>query len=109
MPSLFLTHPIVVQYYLPPDSALNKDFLKQVLAGEKELLRKDDVAYIEVPHYDELSVKQLWPQFAGDAEVTKYFPDKFPPGKGPGRDYFFNVVNTVQPDYLKQLLVHANK
>ena len=88
---------------------MNKDFLKQVLAGEKELLRKDAVAFIEVPHYDELSVKALWPQLAGDESVAKFFPDKFAEGKGPGREYFFNVVNTVLPDFLKQMLDHANK
>ena len=40
---------------------MNIDFLKQVLAGEKELLRKEGVSFIEIPHYDELSVKALWP------------------------------------------------
>ena len=96
MPSSSFPNPIVVQFYLPPTASLNKDFLKQVLCDEKQLLRKEDVVYIEVPHYDELSVRQLWPQFAGDADVTKYFPDEFPQGKGPPREYFFNVINTVQ-------------
>ena len=87
---------------------MNKDFLKQVLAGEKDLLKKTEVDYINVPHYEELSVKALWPQFADDPEVSKYFPDTFAEGKGPARDYFFNVVHTVQGDFLEQLLEHAN-
>ena len=37
---------------------VNKDFLKDVLAGKKELLKKDKVAFIQVPHYDELSVRK---------------------------------------------------
>ena len=41
-------------------------------------MKKDEVVFIEVPHYDELSVKALWPQFAEDPEITKYFPDVFP-------------------------------
>ena len=61
-----MPHSFTVQFYLPPPSTMNKDFLKQVLAGEKELLRKDAVAFIEVPHYDELSVKALRLQLAGD-------------------------------------------
>ena len=65
--------------------------------------------FIQVPHYDELSVKALWPQFAGDEDVAKYFPDHFAVGKGPGREYFFNIINTVQPDFLKQIVDHANK
>ena len=39
------------------------------------------MVFIEVPQYDELSVKNLWPQFADDEEVTKYFPDSFRTGK----------------------------
>ena len=37
-----------------------------------------------------------------------YFPDKYPAGKAPPRDYFFNVLNTLYPDYLEQILGHAN-
>ena len=63
----------------------------------------------KVPQYEELSVKALWPQVQGDEDVSKYFPDQFAVGKGPGRDYFFNVLNTVQPDFLNQIISHANK
>ena len=64
---------------------VNKDFLKDVLCGNKNLLKKTEVQQIAVPHYDELSVKNLWPQFNKDSEFTQYFPDKFPVGKGPPR------------------------
>ena len=66
-----------LQYFLPPASQINKDFLKQVFAGEKMLLKKKAVTTIEVPHYDELSVRKLWPQYKNDAEFAKYFPDAF--------------------------------
>jgi hypothetical protein len=32
-----------LQYYLPDESAVNKDFLKDVLSGEKLLLKKIEV------------------------------------------------------------------
>ena len=38
--------------------------------------------------------------FAKDAEMMQFFADKYPKGKGPPRDYFFNVLNTIHPDYL---------
>ena len=66
-----------LQYFLPPASQINKDFLKQVFSGEKMLLKKKAVTTIEVPHYDELSVRKLWPQYKNDAEFAKYFPDAF--------------------------------
>ena len=80
-----------------------------MLKSEKELLRKEEVIYIEVPFYDELAVKNVWPQFAEDADMKKYFPDVFPEGKGPPREYFYNILNTVHPDFLKQIMQHANK
>ena len=66
-----------LQYFLPPASQINKDFLKQVFSGEKMLLKKKAITTIEVPHYDELSVRKLWPQYKNDAEFAKYFPDAF--------------------------------
>ena len=48
---------------MPPPSQVNKDFLRLVLSDSKSLFHKKEVEYIEVPAYDELSVKALWPQF----------------------------------------------
>ena len=45
---------------------LNKDFLKEVFAEQKGLLRLDEVKRINVPLYDELSVKKLWPMMQSD-------------------------------------------
>ena len=46
-----------LQYYLPPKNQVNKDFLKQIFTEEKKLLQKRAVTTIEVPRYDELSVR----------------------------------------------------
>ena len=37
-----------------------------------------------------------------------HFPDKMPKGRIPSRDYFFNVMNTLQAPYLQSLIIHAN-
>ena len=88
---------------------MNKDFLKDVLVGKKDLLRKAVVVTVMVPHYDELSVRRLWPDLKKDPDFVKYFPSVYPKDKGPPREYFFNVLNTVHPEYLEQLMTHANK
>ena len=62
---------------------------------------------IEVPHYDELSVKNIFPQFKKDPNMMRFFPDVYPKGKGPLREYFFNVLNTIYPEYLAKILAHA--
>ena len=51
-----------MQLYLPDDTMFNKDFLKLVLADEKKLMPINEVRFINVPHYDEVSVKRLWPK-----------------------------------------------
>ena len=79
---------------------MTKDFLKDILAGKKMLLKKAAVSDVKVPFYDELSVKALSPMFKNDKLFMQYFPDKFPAGKGPPRTYFFNVLNTIHPEYL---------
>jgi hypothetical protein len=42
-------------------NTINKDFLKEVLSGKKKLLSMGDVRMANVPQYDELSVKNLYP------------------------------------------------
>ena len=50
------------QFYVPKNTMYNKDFLKLVLDGvTKKLLKLKDVKFINVPVYDELSVKKFWP------------------------------------------------
>ena len=98
-----------LQFYLPDEAVINKDFMKAVLAGQKDLLKKDQVKEITVPKYDELSVKGIYPLFKKDAAMMQYFPDVYPKGKGPPRKYFFDVLNTVMPEYLSMILNHANE
>ena len=59
-----------MQYYLPDENVVNKDFLKDILSGKKALMKKADVERLTVPHYDELSVKSLWPQLSKDPEFV---------------------------------------
>ena len=79
-----------------------------MIAEEKSLLLKSEVKFISVPHYDELSVKNLWPDVKKDPDFLRYFPSVYPKGKGPPRDYFFNVLNTKMSEYLGKLIHHAN-
>ena len=53
-----------MQYYLADENVVNKYFLKDVLSGKKAMIKKADVELSTVPHYDELSVKSLWPQLS---------------------------------------------
>ena len=44
-----------------------------------------------------------------DATLQMYFPDEFLKGKKFDREYTFNVLNTVHPGYLEDIVAFANK
>ena len=79
---------------MPPEYMMNKDFLKEVLAEDKALLRLEQVSRINVPLYDELSVGNIWPMMKNDEKFMLYFPTKMAKGRVPEREYFFNILNT---------------
>ena len=41
----------VVQYYLPPEENVTKDFLRQIFTEEKKLMKMSDIIAINVPLY----------------------------------------------------------
>ena len=88
---------------------MNKDFLKEVLSGKKKLYELNDVKRINVPKYDELSVLSFWPQMQKDDKFMQYFPAHFPKGRVPDREYFWNIMNTLMPEYTASLIKHANE
>ena len=54
---------------------MNKDFLKEVFAEEKDLLPLKEVKWINVPLFDELSVVKIWPMTKENKQIKKYFPN----------------------------------
>ena len=62
-----------------------------------------------VPKYDELSVKHIFGNFKEDTEVMQYMQDEYPKDRFPSREYFFNILNTVHPEYVADMIAHANK
>ena len=67
---------------------------------EKKLFRMDQIKPKNVPMYDELSVKNLWPHMQSIADFMVHFPDKLPKNRLPDRKYFFTVMNTINDDYV---------
>ena len=72
-----------------------KDYAKEIFSDEKKLLKKKFVNYVEVPKYDELSVKNLYNKFMTLEHMEHYFPTAYPKGRQCDRDYLFNVANTL--------------
>jgi hypothetical protein len=87
---------------------LNKDFLREVFIEKKGLLKLTEVKWRNVPFYDELAVKRIWPEVQKDPDVMYYMASKLPKGRVPDREYLFNVLNTVKEGYLNTIVNHAN-
>ena len=83
---------------------LNKDFIKLVLVEKKQLLSLSEVKHVHIPKYEELSVKKLWPLMWQIQNFMVYMPDPTPDGRLPDRQYFWNVLNTVNSGYVSQLV-----
>ena len=87
---------------------LNKDFLREVFIEKKGLLKLTEVKWRNVPFYDELAVKKIWPDVQNDPEVMFFMPSKLPKGRVPDREYLFNVLNTVREGYVTSICEFAN-
>ena len=64
---------------MPGEKQVNKDFLKAVFTNEKKLLKKFEVNYISVPHWDELGAHQNElgaHQNIGFPIVLRHFPNE---------------------------------
>ena len=83
---------------MPPYAMITKDHLKLVLAGKKKLMKMEEVRFVNVPTFDEVSVKLLYEKVITNDDVIPYFPDKYPKGMQCNRAYMFNIWNTMHPD-----------
>ena len=66
-----------------------------------------DLRTVSVPKYDELSVKSIYPFIDKDIALKRYFPDAYPKGREPDRTYMFNILNTLKPEYVRDMIRHA--
>ena len=62
-------------YYVCPYTMFTKDYAKDIFAEKKALLKKKDVLFIDVPKFDELSVKNLYGELMALEGLQRYFPD----------------------------------
>ena len=86
-----------------------REFAKEVLRGDKKLLKLKEVKFIEVVKYDELAVKHLYGEFIELPLMAEYFPNKYPKGRQCDREYMFNVANTLHEEVVKAVIEHALK
>jgi hypothetical protein len=54
--------------------AIKLSFLRDILADKKSHLKQNEVIRLEIPNYQELSVKNLYEDAMKDPVLSKYLP-----------------------------------
>ena len=67
-----------------------------------------DLRPIVVPKFEELAVNKVAELMKDNAEFMSYFPTNLPKGRTASREYFWNILNTLDEAYVAHLIHHAN-
>ena len=82
-------------------------FMRDVLADKKLHLKQNEVIRLDIPGYQELSVKNLYEDAMLDPVLAKYLPTKEQlSNKLPEREFFFGILCTLRKQYMKDI-IHA--
>lgn len=85
-------------------------FMRDILSEKKQFLRQNEVNHMEVPHYGEISVKNIYEDALKDELLVKYLPSKEQlSGRLPERDFFFGLLCTLRHQYMKDIIADAQK
>jgi len=84
--------------------------MRDILSEKKSHLKTNEVNQMNVPLFQEISVKNLYPDAITDPLLKKYLPDPDQlSGKLPERDFFFGILCTLRNQYMKDIIAEANK
>ena len=88
--------------------ATKLSFLRDILADKKLHLKQNEVIRLEIPSYQELSVKNLYDDAMKDPALAKYLPSKEQlSNKLPEREFFFGVLCTLRKQYMTDIIAEA--
>ena len=82
-------------------------FLRDCLSKRKQLLKASDIVKINIPAYEELSVKNLWSKFKDSSPLCDYIPEYSNPDDYLDRDFFYSVICSVYPHYISKITQDA--
>ena len=68
-----------------------------------------EVVHKIVPKYAEFKVEEIYKQCAEDPELMTYLPDLTMSKKLPDREFVYDVINSLRPKFLKEIVNHADE
>jgi methylase of polypeptide subunit release factors len=85
-------------------------FMRDILSETKQHLKQNEVIRLEIPQYQEISVKNLYDDAMRDPALAKYLPSKEQLSNTlPEReDFFFGVLCTLKMQYMQDIIAGAN-
>jgi len=99
-----------VNVFLPSMHGTKVSFMRDILREAKPYLRQNDVNRMEVPCYQEISVKNLYEDAMKDELLARYLPTKEQlSGRLPEREFFFGLLCTLRNQYMKDIIAEAQK
>ena len=85
-------------------------FMRDILADKKLHLKQNEVIRLDIPAYQELSVKNLYENAMRDPVLTKYLPTKEQlSNKLPEREFFFGIMCTLRKQYMTDIIHDASR
>ena len=72
------------------------------------MLRYNEIKPVKIPKYPELNVKEFWEVVKSHPGLIVYFPD-YKTSQFPKRDYFFNLLFTLDSEFIIQKVEEANE
>ena len=99
-----------VNVFLPSLHGTKIGFMRDILSEAKSFLRQNEINRMEVPCYQEISVKNLYEDAIKDEILAKYLPSKEQlSGRLPEREFFFGLLCTLRNQYMKDIIADAQK
>jgi len=91
-----------VNVFLPTMKGTKLSFMRDVLADKKLHLKQNEVIRLDIPGYQELSVKNLYEDAMQDPVLAKYLPTKEQlSNKLPEFEFFFGILCTLRKQSVK--------
>ena len=100
----------LVNVFLPSMHGTKVSFMRDILSEAKLYLRQNEVNRMEVPCYQDISVKNLYEDAMKDELLARYLPTKEQlSGRLPEREFFFGLLCTLRNQYMKDIIADAQK
>ncbi len=101
---------VAANVFLPSMHGTKIGFMRDLISETKQCLKQNEVNHMEVPHSQEISVKNLYEDALKDELLVKYLPSKEQlSGRLPERDFFFGLLCTLRNQYMKDIIAEAQK